>query len=372
MLMSNFFNKQRHQQRSSNLMLGLFGSIVIHSLVALALSRCQSPQSLQTEKFTPIIFAEQSQERSPSGDVSRSPLSSPWQSKPKAKPITPTPKTSQAVKTTPTPVPQAKPTLTKTTPNSVFKTQESQPKIKPPLPATPKSDSPPVLTSNQTKIKSPKIVTQPKVEPTVEKLIKNNEATESANSEIATKPSLNPRSNKNLRQPLASSQGKPIKPETSKQENNSAFTSNLNSQESTQAKDSSPATNSEGSTEGQDDFKTAAGNIPSELEQPLAISCEENCQPEYPSVLDGAEGSTGIELTIDRDGNVIDAAIALKNGNPQLDREALKAAQGMEFSSIDRDRAKVRINISFTVAGSDFERQAREEQEEQEKELEES
>jgi hypothetical protein len=68
-------------------------------------------------------------------------------------------------------------------------------------------------------------------------------------------------------------------------------------------------------------------------------------------------------------------AIALKNRNPQLDREALKAAQEMEFSSIERDRATVRINISFTVAGSDFERQAREEQEEQdkqEKELKES
>jgi periplasmic protein TonB len=362
--MSKFFNKQRHQQQSSNLILSLFGSILIHALVALALSRRQSPQSLQTEKFTPIIVAEQSQKRSPSGDVSRSPLSSPRQSKPKAKPITPTPKTTQAVKTTPTPLPQAKPTFTKT--------EESQPKIKPPSPATPKSDSAPVLTSNQTKIKSPKIVTKPKVEPNVEKLIKNNEATKSANSEIVTKPSLNPRSNNNLRQPLASSQGKPIKPETSKQENNSAFTTNLNSQESTQAKDSSPATSSQGSTEGQDDPKTAAGNIPSELEQPLAISCEENCQPEYPSVLDGAEGSTGIELTIDRDGNVIDAAIALKNGNPQLDREALKAAQEMEFSSIERDRATVRINISFTVAGSDFERQAREEQEEQEKELKES
>jgi periplasmic protein TonB len=356
MLMSNFFNKQRHQQRSSNLILSLFGSIVIHALVALALSRRQSPQ-FQTEKFTPIIVAEQSQKRSPSGDVSRSPLSSPRQSKPKPK--------SQAKSITPTP---------KTTPNSVPKTEESQPKIKPPSPASPKSDSAPVLTSNQTKIKSPKIVTQPKVKPNVEKLIKNNEATKSANSEIVTKPSLNPRSNNNLRQPLAFSQGKPIKPETSKQENNSASTPNLNSQESTQAK-SSPATNSEGSTEGQDDPKIAAGDIPSELEQPLAISCEENCQPEYPSVLDGAEGSTGIEVTIDRDGNVIGAAIASSHGNPQLDREALQAAQQMEFSSIDRDRATVRLNISFTVAGSDFERQAKEKQEEreeQEKELKES
>jgi cytoskeletal protein RodZ len=138
--MSKFFNKQRHQQQSSNLILSLFGSILIHALVALALSRRQSPQSLQTEKFTPIIVAEQSQKRSPSGDFSRSPLSSPRQSKPKsqAKPITPTPKTAQAVKTTPTPLPQAKPTFTKTTPNSVPKTEESQPKIKPPSPATPK------------------------------------------------------------------------------------------------------------------------------------------------------------------------------------------------------------------------------------------
>lgn len=77
-------------------------------------------------------------------------------------------------------------------------------------------------------------------------------------------------------------------------------------------------------------------------------------------------------LIIDRDGNVIDAAIASANRNPQLDREALKAAQQMEFTSIERDRATVRINISFTVAGSDFERQAREEQDKQEKELKES
>ncbi|NJL52050.1 MAG: energy transducer TonB [Hydrococcus sp. SU_1_0] len=100
---------------------------------------------------------------------------------------------------------------------------------------------------------------------------------------------------------------------------------------------------------------------------PLSVSCQENCQPEYPSVLNGAEGSAGIQLTIDADGQVIDAVIASSNGNPQLAQEALKAAQEMEFSSIDRDRATVRINISFTVAGSDFEQQAQQAKEDREK-----
>jgi TonB family protein len=354
--MSNFFNKQRHQQRNGNLRLSLFGSILIHALVALSLFFRRIPQTLQAAKLTsiPITIAEQSQERSP--------ISASGQSKPKSqgKPITPT---DSAVKTKPTTPPEGKPKLTNATSNSVAKIVKPQPKIKPSFPATPKLDSPPVLTSNQTNIKSPKIITPRKVDQNVEKLIENNEATKSIPSAIATKPRLNPPINNHPRKPLTSSQGKPVKSETSRQENNRAFTPRPNNQESTQGKDSSPATNSEGSTEGQDEAKTFVDNVSSELEQPLAISCEENCQPEYPSVLDGAEGSTGIQLTVDRDGSVIDAAIALKNGNPQLDREALKAAQEMEFSSIERDRATVRINISFTVAGSDFEQQAKEEQE---------
>lgn len=54
----------------------------------------------------------------------------------------------------------------------------------------------------------------------------------------------------------------------------------------------------------------------------------------------------------------------MSSGNVRLDREALEAAKQMKFNSIDRDLATVRINISFTVTGSDFERQAREAQEE--------
>jgi len=359
------FNRQHHQQRNSNLKSSLFGSTLIHALVVLLLSLRKSPPTPPTANLTPIpiIVAEQSQERSP--------LKASGQSKPKsqAKTITSAPKA-------------------KTKPN-VKKTPTTSPQVKPSSPAIPKSDSPPVLTnghpqayakryplgpsfyggvrvtSNQSNIKAPKI-TPPKVDPKIEKLVQNDDEIKSSSSAIVNKPRLNPPLDNNPRKTLTSSQSKPLKSETSELENNVAATPKLNNPESTQGKDSSSAINSEESTEGQDDSKTAAGDISDELEQPLAISCEENCQPEYPSVLDGAEGSTGIQLTIDRDGKVIDAAISSSNRNPQLDREALKAAQQMEFTSIDRDRATVRVNIGFTVAGSDFERQAKEEQEERE------
>ena len=55
-------------------------------------------------------------------------------------------------------------------------------------------------------------------------------------------------------------------------------------------------------------------------------------------------------LTINRDGEVINATIAVSNGDNKLDLEALKAAQEMEFSPLDRDRAVVQINITFAVA----------------------
>ncbi|NJK58370.1 MAG: TonB family protein [Pleurocapsa sp. SU_5_0] len=339
--MSKFFNKQRHQQQSSDLTLGLFVSILIHALVALALSRRQSPQ-LQTDKSTPIIIVEQQTQlasgkdsRSRSGEGSVPPSISSQQSQPKAKPITPIPKTSQAVKTTPTPPLKAKPTFTKTISNSSPKPPEFPPKVKSPVPATPKSDSP-LLTSSQTVNKS-------------------------ENSEIVTKPGLN----SNQAKPITSAQNKPASSEF-KQESNPVSTSSINADRplnsSENSQETTQANNFDTSTKGKDEAQTAA-NTTSNKPELLSISCEENCQPEYPSALNGAEGSAGIKLTIDREGNVIDAAIASSNGHSQLDEEALKAARSMEFSSIDHDSATVRINISFTIAGSDFERQAREEQE---------
>nr|MDJ0536395.1 TonB family protein [Xenococcaceae cyanobacterium MO_207.B15] len=198
-----------------------------------------------------------------------------------------------------------------------------------------------------------------------------------------TNSPLNPNSDRSgLEKPVIA----PKQPETSPPETNSPLNPNSDRQpNSSQPESSEIAGNSstqgnsenrsaERQSEGENNSSTtennnstAANTISDKPKKPLSISCKKNCRPKYPSGLGGAEGRAGIQLTIDANGNVINAAIAESNGNPKLDREALKAARRMKFSSINRDRATVRINISFTVAGSDFERQARREQKERER-----
>jgi periplasmic protein TonB len=96
------------------------------------------------------------------------------------------------------------------------------------------------------------------------------------------------------------------------------------------------------------------------------ISCISNCEPEYPAVLEGAEGNAGVKLTIDSEGNVIGAELSTPNSNSQVNRQALLAARQMEFSPPSGGNASVQIKIEFTLAGSEYDRLAREEQEERE------
>ena len=92
------------------------------------------------------------------------------------------------------------------------------------------------------------------------------------------------------------------------------------------------------------------------------ITCVSNCKPEYPSALEGAEGSARIQLTIDSGGNVTSATVASANSNSQLNRQALLAARQMKFSSPGGGSASVQVTINFTVAGSEFDRTARQQQ----------
>jgi periplasmic protein TonB len=110
----------------------------------------------------------------------------------------------------------------------------------------------------------------------------------------------------------------------------------------------------------------AANNVAPSLPQAATrgIECVENCEPEYPDALEGAEGDAGIRVTIDGEGTVTSASIDRPNSNNQINREALAAAQVMKFSPPDGDRSVYAvIKVNFTVAGSDFDRQARERQE---------
>ena len=96
------------------------------------------------------------------------------------------------------------------------------------------------------------------------------------------------------------------------------------------------------------------------------ISCVSNCEPEYPAALEGAEGSAGIKLTIDPNGNVISAELADPDSDSGVNRQALLAARQMQFSSPGDDAASVQVKINFTVEGSEYDRAAREEQEKRE------
>jgi TonB family protein len=101
-------------------------------------------------------------------------------------------------------------------------------------------------------------------------------------------------------------------------------------------------------------------------EPPEGISCVSNCEPEYPDTLEGVEGSAGIKLTIDPDGNVVGVELANADSNSQVNREALLAARQMQFSSPGDDVASVQVKIDFTVEGSEYDRARREEQERKE------
>ncbi|MGF1588635.1 MAG: TonB family protein [Pleurocapsa sp.] len=99
------------------------------------------------------------------------------------------------------------------------------------------------------------------------------------------------------------------------------------------------------------------------------ISCISNCEPEYPATLAGTEGNAGVQLTIDAEGNVIGAELTTANSNSQVNRQALLAAKQMKFSSpANGNNASVQVKIEFTVAGSEYDRVAREEQERREQE----
>jgi TonB family protein len=383
---SEFCIEQRQKQQQKfrkTLTLCFASSLLFHGVLALTFTdwQSQSPKSLQTKKPIEIMILQQSRGRSPG-------IASTTNLKPESK----------SVQTTSAPLSKEKPSSPKTPQNPAPQTVTPPPKVEQPQPpkvppsefSIPKSDSPPVLTATQAPVKSLKVFAQPKTNHDVKRL---------ENPERSTKHRTNFPTDRHLKKPAIPPHDQPVKPEIFKRQTNSASILDPNSDrwrnryrmhnlaqnpgESTQPESSKIATNSSSSSPSnsgnsstarqsgaqnntsttQGNNSTATNTIPAQPETLLSISCEENCQPEYPSVLDGAEGSAGIRLTISEDGKVIDAAVAVSNGNPTLDREALEAAGRMEFSSIERDRAIVQINISFTVTGSDFERQARQEEE---------
>lgn len=296
--------RQQEQQRLKKLLVfGFVSSAALHGILAYALPRWSFEPPNQAKEPMELIIVDKPKPK-PKPYAKRYPLGKP---KVESKPI---------VEPKPKPVKPPEP----------VKAQTPPPPVEPPKPV-------------QTQTPPPKPV--PKPAPTPEP------------KEVLTTPTPAPS------QPIVSA---PIA--------NTAQPSSLSNNFAAPSSSSvtAPETSSSQGVPGETGSVVAANSAPprppeSNNEPSEGISCQRNCEPEYPATLEGVEGSAGVKLTIDKDGNVVGAELASADSNNSVNRQALLAARQMQFSSPGDEAASVLVKIDFTVEGSKYDRARREEQE---------
>ena len=303
--------RQQEQQRLKKLLfVGFVGSAALHGILAYALPRWS---------FEPPQTAEE-------------PIEMVLVDKPKPEPK-PKPKVESK------PIVEPKPKSVK--PPEPVKAQTPTPPVKPPEPAKAQTAPPkPVPEPVEQQTPPPPPVTPPEPAPAPKKVV--TDPTPAPSQPIVSVPVENTGQSFSL---------------------SSSFTASSSSV--------TAAVNSSASSSGQPGGSSvvAANSAPPRPEAEAndggeeGISCVSNCEPEYPSILEGTEGSAGVKLTIDPNGNVIGAELADPDSNSGIDRQALLAARQMQFSSPGDNAASVQVKIDFTVESSEYDRLAREEQE---------
>ena len=297
--------RQREQQRLKKLLVaGFVGSAVLHGILAYALPKWSFDSPKQAEEPMELILVDKPQpkvEPKPEPKIESKPVV-----EPKPKPIKPPEPVK--VETPPPPVKPPEPVAAQTAPPKPAPTPEPTPKPQP---------APKKVITNPTPAPSQPIVSVP---------VENTEQSSSLSSSF-TSPSNSPA--------------------TSNSANSASSISKPGATGSVVATGSAPPRPeaNDGGEEG--------------------ISCLSNCEPEYPASLEGEEGSAGVKLTIDSNGNVVGAELVEPHSNSRVNRQALLAARQMQFSS-PGSSAAVRVNIDFTVEGSEYDRTARQEQERRE------
>ena len=212
--------------------------------------------------------------------------------------------------------------------------------LPPPEPVKAETSPPPVKPSEPVQAQTPP--PKPAPEP----------APEPAPKKVLTTPTPAPS------QPIVSA---PVENTAQPSSLSSSFTAPTSSVASTESSSNNPG------TPGSAVATNSAPPRPQSNSEPEdGISCVSNCEPEYPAALEGVEGSAGVELTIDLNGNVIGAELADADSNSQVNRQALLAARQMQFSSPGDEAASVQVKIDFTVEGSQYDRARREEQQRRE------
>ena len=297
--------RQQEQQRLKKLLfVGFIGSAALHGILAYALPRWSFEPPQTAEKPIEMILVD----------------------KPK-----PTPKPKPKVESKPVVEPEPKPIK----PPEQVKAQTPPPPVKPPEPVKAQT-APPKPAPEPVKAQT----APPEPAPAPKKVV--TDPTPAASQLIVSVPVENT--------------------------GQSSLSTNFGaSSSSVAAANSSASSNSKPGVTGS---VVAANSAPPRPEAneggEEGISCVSNCEPEYPASLDGVEGSAGVKLTVDPNGNVIGAELTEPNSNSGVNRQALLAARQMQFSSPGNSSAAVRVNIDFTVAGSQYDRARREEQERRE------
>jgi periplasmic protein TonB len=313
--------QQEQQQLKKLLIFSFVGSTLLHGIGAYALPHL-SVESPQAEKPMELIIVDQPKPK-PKPKPKAPELKIKSQPKIESKPI---------VKSEPKPIPQPEAIKAETPPPPVtkpepIKAETPPPPVTKPEPVKAETPPPPVPNPEPPKPTPQKVLTAPTSAP--------SQSIVSAPIENASEPT--PLSN-SLTSATSSASD-------SANSNNSSSNSGVRGEVATNSNNSAPSGTESGSGEG--------------------IACVSNCEPEYPSVLAGIEGTAGIELTIAPDGTVTSVTIASANDNSEINRQALLAARQMEFSSPPGgSSASVQVKIDFTVAGSEFDRIARQEQQE--------
>ena len=352
---SNFCRQQRQQEEHKSrklLAIGLFSSIVLHSAIGSAAMRFNE-EPKETKKPIELIIVDAPK---PVPAVIK-PIPEP-QKQVKVIPPPPIPEPQKQVKVIPPP-PIPEPQSPKTQPakpkieNRQTQARSSQPRVARVDPK-PQTIKPQTITPPSPDVQpSPVQPFRPPVNPTP---ITN------------TQPQQQVLTGSNSSAPKVSVPDTP----SSGAENNGSF--NGNSQ-SISGLGSSQGGNSQGTSSGGDGSGTGSSTPVAARPTPKptpkakqALKCVRGCKVAYPSALNGVEGSASVKVTVDSSGNVVNADLARSHSNSQINEQAIIAAQKMKFAPRSGEStASVRVTINFTVAGSDFERQARERQQQNER-----
>ncbi|PSF35022.1 hypothetical protein C7H19_17930 [Aphanothece hegewaldii CCALA 016] len=351
---SNFCSQQRQQEEHKSrklLAIGLFSSIVLHGAISSAAMRFNE-EPKETKKPIELIIVDAPK---PVPEVIK-PKPEP-QKQVKVIPPPPIPE-PQKVKVTPPPIPEPQPTKTQPAKPKIENRQtparSAQPRRVARVAPKPQAIKPQTITPPSPDVQpSPVQPSRPSVNPTPITNTQPQQQVLTGSNSSGTKVSV---------------------PDTppSGTGNNGSFSG---SSQSISGLGSSQGSNSQGTGDGtggsNSGSSTPVAARPTPKPTPKArqaLKCVRGCKVAYPSVLNGVEGSASVKVTVDSSGNVVNADLARSHSNSQINEQAIIAAQKMKFAPRSGEStASVRVTINFTVAGSDFERQARERQQQNER-----